>query len=204
MSPGRTQHLWSGRWESNPTPLFWKLLKILRFSFWGTLWNTIEATLSTASRCDSAQDMPGDSPPAWRGDRHAAIVLVQLWGSLRYRVVGLCECVERHGDHTVGRPASLGPATAHTPRPCWWMVAFAVSRNEQKAVRVRLPLHPVIAKRFRKYLGQWNDPFTGFVLNRLSPPVPSRAANVHQAAVAVDVLPLKAEHFSGTHSGHGE
>jgi hypothetical protein len=171
------------------------------------LGNTLEHNRSHFVYCFAVRFRPRHArrlPPAWRGDRHAAIVLVQLWGSLRYRVVGLCECVERHGDHTVGRPASLGPATAHTPRPCWWMVAFAVSRNEQKAVRVRLPLHPVIAKRFRKYLGQWNDPFTGFVLNRLSPPVPSRAANVHQAAVAVDVLPLKAEHFSGTHSGHGE
>ena len=31
---------WSGRWESNPTPIAWKLLNILRFS--SLLWNTLE------------------------------------------------------------------------------------------------------------------------------------------------------------------
>src|SRR5271170_2477552 len=31
---------WSGRWESNPTPIAWKLLNILRFH--SRLWNTLE------------------------------------------------------------------------------------------------------------------------------------------------------------------
>ena len=34
------QDLWSGRWESNPTPIAWKLLNILRF--FSRLWNTLE------------------------------------------------------------------------------------------------------------------------------------------------------------------
>jgi hypothetical protein len=32
--------LWSGRWESNPTPIAWKLLNVLRF--FSRLWNTLE------------------------------------------------------------------------------------------------------------------------------------------------------------------
>jgi hypothetical protein len=32
--------IWSGRWESNPTPIAWKLLNILRF--FSRLWNTLE------------------------------------------------------------------------------------------------------------------------------------------------------------------
>lgn len=31
---------WSGRWESNPTPIAWKLLNIL--CFFSRLWNTLE------------------------------------------------------------------------------------------------------------------------------------------------------------------
>jgi hypothetical protein len=32
--------IWSGRWESNPTPIAWKLLNVLRFFF--RLWNALE------------------------------------------------------------------------------------------------------------------------------------------------------------------
>jgi hypothetical protein len=34
------QELWSGRWESNPTPIAWKVLNVLRF--FSSLWNTLE------------------------------------------------------------------------------------------------------------------------------------------------------------------
>jgi len=40
MSSDRTLCSWSGRWESNPTPIAWKLLNVLRF--FSRLWNTLE------------------------------------------------------------------------------------------------------------------------------------------------------------------
>src|SRR6516162_1531427 len=96
-----------------------------------------------------------------------------------------------------------GQQVQHWPEPVLHDFVAAgwpsISRDEQKAVRIRFPLSAVIEECLSKYLRQRNDPFTCFVFDGLNPPIPSGAANVQYAMIEVNILPLKAEHFAGAH-----
>src|SRR3974390_1174863 len=138
--------IWSGRWESNPRPLFWKLLNILPFPF--GFWNILEH-----NRRDFIDSFPPSVTKNVRvhAQSDAGVGMTQLL----LHDLGTCAAVEQQACVRVSAGVETatwdGQQIQDRPQPVLHDLVAAgwpsVSRNEQKAVRIRFPLLPAAAER---------------------------------------------------------